>query len=110
MTDYNKQQAHCKKLEYIITILKTTNCTANTPLQERYEAISILLEQYTVSTRLAKYWMLQMATTITIFCKIKNTSYATRRAELTKVKEEIRHESKEIYETGKICAVPKERV
>ena len=42
MSDYKKLQAHCEKLERMITILKTCGCSVYDPLHKKYEVISKL--------------------------------------------------------------------
>ena len=45
MGDYRKLQSHCKKLENMITILKTCGCAVHEPLRKKYEVISDLSDK-----------------------------------------------------------------
>lgn len=58
MKDYNTLQRRVEKLENIIAILKSVDCTASAPLREKLNALESLYGQYDVHTLYAKRWML----------------------------------------------------
>ena len=108
--DYNKLKEHCKKLEIIITILKTCGCTVEAPLKQRYEIIKELHSKYSITTLCNALNVPKGSYYNHIFRnKNENSWYARRIKELTPVIEEIFNNSKQIFGAGKITAVMNDR-
>lgn len=108
--DYNKLKEHCKKLENIITILKTCGCTVEAPLKQRYEIIKELHSKYSITTLCNALNVPKGSYYNHIFRnKNENSWYARRIKELTPVIEEIFNNSKQIFGAGKITAVMNDR-
>lgn len=86
MSDYKKLQAHCKKLERMITILKTCGCSVYDPLHKKYEVISKLSGKYSIST-LCNALDVPKGSYYNHILRNKNenTLNAARREELTKL-------------------------
>jgi len=110
MGDYRKLQSHCKKLENMITILKTCGCAVYEPLRKKYEVISDLSDKYSVATLCdaldvpkGSYYNYLLRN------KNENTINADRRKKFREIIEEIYFDSKEIYGAGKIHAILKDR-
>ncbi len=110
MSDYKKLQAHCKKLENIITILKTCGCSVYEPLDKRFKVITELSDKYSVST-LCNALGVPKGSYYNHILRNKNgnTLNAARRAELTKLVGDIYFESREIYGPAKVEAVLRNR-
>ena len=110
MSDYNKLKLHCKKLEDIISIIKYSGCTANTPLKTRCEIIKSMSDAYSISALCSALDVAKGSYYNHIFRnKNGNTLAAKRIAELTPVVEEIYNKSKQIYGAGKIAAIMNDR-
>lgn len=110
MSDYKKLQAHCEKLERMITILKTCGCSVYDPLHKKYEAISKLSGKYSIST-LCNALDVPKGSYYNHILRNKNenTLNAARREELTKLIGHIYFESREIYGPAKVEAVLRNR-
>lgn len=106
--DYKKLQSHCKKLENMVTILKTCGCSVYDPLQKRYDVITELSNKYTVST-LCDALDVPKGSYYNHILRNKNedTINAERKMMFKKLIEEIYHENKETYGAGKIQAILK---
>ncbi len=110
MSDYKKLQAHCKKLENIITILKTCGCSVYEPLDKRFKVITELSDKYSVSTLCNALGVPKGSYYNHILRnKNENTLNAARREELTKLIGHIFFESREIYGPAKVEAVLRNR-
>lgn len=110
IADYNKLKMHCKKLDNIITILKSAGCTVDAPLKTRYAVIKNLSDSYSISTLCEALNVAKGSYYNHIFRnKNEDTLIAKRRAELTPVIEQIYNDSKQIYGVGKIHAIMNDR-
>ena len=110
MGDYRKLQSHCKKLENMITILKTCGFSVYDPLHERYAVISELSKKYSIATLCdaldvpkGSYYNHILRN------KNENTLNAARRVELTKLIGDIYFEAREIYGPDKVETVLRNR-
>ena len=110
MGDYRKLQSHCKKLENMITILKTCGCAVHEPLRKKYEVISDLSDKYSVAT-LCDALDVPKGSYYNYLLRNKNENIinADRRKKFREIIEEIYFDSKEIYGAGKIHAILKDR-
>lgn len=106
MTSFRILKQRCEILEKMVTVLQTSPCTPNAPLQERYEVIKNLSTTYSVNLlctalKVAKgsYYnhILRNAN--------ENTSYMRKRREITPIIEEIFNENNQIFGACKINAI-----
>lgn len=110
MGDYKKLQSHCKKIKNMLTILKTCGCSVFDLLQKRYDVITELSDNYSVSTLCGALDVPKGSYYNHILRnKNENTTYATRRVELTKIIRDIYFEGRQIYGAAKINAILRSR-
>lgn len=110
MADYNKLKMYCKKLEDMISIIKSAGCTVDAPLKTRYEVIKNMSDTYSISSLCDALDVAKGSYFNHILRnKNENTLVAKCRAELTPVIEQIYNESKQIYGAGKIHAIMRDR-
>lgn len=97
-----------KRLEGIIEILKTANCTTNAPIREKLNALESLYGQYNVHM-LCDALDVSRGTFYNHILRSKrnNTWYAKRREELRLRIQQVYDESNQIFGAGKITAVLK---
>lgn len=99
-----------KRLEEIITILKTVNCSVKDPLKIKLQALEELYGQYSVHV-LCDALEVSRGTFYNFMFRNKrdNTWYDKHREELRQKIQEIYDESNQIFGATKIVAVLKER-
>lgn len=99
-----------KRLEEIITILKTVDCSVKDPLNIKLYALVELYGQYSVHV-LCDALEVSRGTFYNFMLRNKrdNTWYAKRREELRQKIQEVYDESNQIFGAAKIVAVLKER-
>ena len=100
----------CERLTQMVEILKTASCTVNSPQAEKYHVIKELSDNYSVSL-LCETLDVPKGSYYNYLLRNKNenTLASLKRAELTPVIENIFHENNEIYGSGKIHAILKDR-
>ncbi len=111
LRDYQILKQKCERQERIIAILKTAPCTVSAPLQERLSVIEQMVsDEFNVNT-LCEALNVSKGTYYnhTLRNKRGETTYAKRRRELFPIIEEIYHESNQIYGSGKIAAIMRDR-
>ncbi len=99
-----------KRLERIVEILQSVNCTANSPLSEKLAALEQLQGKYSVHM-LCEALKVPRGTFYNFILRNKrnNTWYSKRQEELRIKIQEIYDESKQIFGAAKITAVLKEQ-
>lgn len=110
IADYQRLKEQLAKEENIIKILQTTSEFVNLPSIKKYDTITELSDQYSITTlcealKVAKgsyYNHISRA-------KRENSIHNKRRAELEPIIEEIYNTNKQIYDAGKIAAIMKDR-
>ena len=108
--DYNLLKQKCERLTQMVVILKTASCTVNSPQAEKYRVIKELSDKYSVSL-LCETFNVPKGSYYNYLLRNKNenTLASQKRAELTPVIDSIFHENNEIYGSGKIHAILKDR-
>lgn len=104
--ELRQQKKHIEKLEAIITVLKTVSCTAQAPLQERLRALEQLYGQFSVHV-LCEALDVSRGTFYNHVMRNKknNTSYESRRKELSEKIRQIYDDSHQLFGVGKVLAV-----
>lgn len=108
--DYDSLLRRCEKQSQIIAVLKSADCVASAPLQERLNALEKLYGQYSVHTLCDA----MNVTRGTFYNHIKrnkrgNSSYAKHREELKVLIQQVFDESRQTFGAEKICAVLHDR-
>lgn len=108
--DHFRLKQKCDQQEKAIEILCLAFNVESIPLADRYNFIKDLSDQYSISL-LCKTLKVAKGSYFNHILRNKNenTLAAQKRAELTPVIEKIFHESNEIYGSGKIHAILKDR-
>jgi len=104
--DYVRQKKHTRKLENMIKVLQTVNCTVMSSLQVKLEELTKLYGEYSVHV-LCDSLDVARGTFYNHVHRNKkgNNSYKARREQLSKQIKEIFEESNQIYGARKIRAV-----
>lgn len=99
-----------EKLESIIKVLKSVNCTSSSPLQDRLKALEPLYGQFSTRTLCDALEVSRGTFYNHIFRNKKtNKSYQIRRAQLSEQIRQVYEENNQIYGAKKIKAVLAER-
>lgn len=111
LRDFQILTQKCERQDRIIAILKSAPCTVSAPLQERLSVIEQMVsEEFNVNTLCEA---LNVAKGIyynhTLRNKRGETKSAQRRRRLLPIIEEIYHESNQIYGSGKIAVIMRDR-
>lgn len=108
--DYKTLLQKCERQQKIISILKSSRCTAIAPLHERFSVIEEMSNEYNVNT-LCEALNVAKGSYYNHILRNKrgNTKASQRHKELKPIIEEIYNENKQIFGTGKITAILKER-
>jgi len=106
LVDYARQKQHIEKLENIIKVLQTVNCTILSPLQTKLKELAKLYGEYSVHVLCESLNVARGTFYNHIFRnKKENSSYQTRRGKLSEHIREIYDESNQIFGARKIRAV-----
>ncbi len=106
--NYLRQKQHTVKLENMIEILRTVNCTITSPLQVKLKELEKLHGKYSVHVLCDSLDVARGTFYNHIYRNKKgNSSYVKRRENLSKKIKEIFDESNQIYGARKIKAVLK---
>lgn len=99
-----------EKLESIINVLKSVDCTVSSPLKEKLAALETLYGQYSIHT-LCDALEVSRGTFYNYIFRNKrdNSSYARRREELSRLISEIYDENRQIFGPEKIRAILTDR-
>lgn len=108
--NYTRQKSHIEKLENMIKVLQSVNCTATSPLHIKLEELTKLYGQYSVRT-LCDSLGVSSGTFYNHILRNKknNTSYQKRRYELSILIRDIFDDNHQIYGANKIHAILKSR-
>ena len=108
--EFTALKKRVKKLEGIIQVLKSVDCTISAPLQDKLKALEALYGQFSVHT-LCDALEVPRGTFYNHILRNKkeNKSYQFRRTELSEQIRQIYDESAQIYGAKKISAVLKSR-
>ena len=108
--ELSKLEKQILRLEQIIEVLKTVNCTATSPMQEKLNELEKLHGQYSVHV-ICEALDVPRGTFYNHILRNKreNKSYQFRRAQLSEQIMEVYNESNQIYGARKIKAVLAER-
>ena len=98
-----------EKLEGIIQVLKSVDCTVSAPLQDKLKALETLYGQFSVHTLCDALEVPRGTFYNHILRNKKKKSYQLRRTELSEQIRQIYDESDQIYGAKKISAVLKSR-
>jgi len=110
MHTFNLMKQKCERLTQMVEILKTAPCTVNSPRIEKYEAIKELSSKYSISL-LCEAFDVPKGSYFNYLLRNKNgnTLAAQKREELKPIIETIFHNNNEIFGSGKIHAILKDR-
>lgn len=110
VVSYKRLQGKVKRLEEIIQIYKTVNCSYNSPLKEKLYALEKLYGQHSVHI-LCEALDVSRGTFYNHILRNKkqNTVYVQRKEELREKIQKIYDDSNQIFGAGKIMAVLKEQ-
>ena len=108
--EFIKMSKRVKRLEKIIEVLKTVNCTNHAPLQEKLPELALLHDQYSVRV-LCEALDVDRGTYYNHILrnKKKNTSYQIRRSMLGEKIKDVFHDNNEIFGASKIKAILSEQ-
>lgn len=108
--EFSALKKRVEKLEGIIQVLKSVDCTVSAPLQDKLKALETLYGQFSVHT-LCDALEVPRGTFYNHILRNKkeNKSYQLRRTELSEQIRQIYDESDQIYGAKKISAVLKSR-
>ena len=98
-----------EKLESIIQVLKSVDCTVSAPLQDKLKALAALYGQFSVHTLCDAFEVSRTFYNHILRNKKENKSYQFRRTELSEQIRQVYEESDQIYGAKKISAVLKSR-
>lgn len=106
LKDYNTLQRRVEKLETIVTILKSVDCTTSAPLRDKLNALEPLYGQYDVHT-LCQALDVDRGTFYNHIKRNKrdNAWFEKRRVEYRILIQEIFDEHRQIFGTDKIRAI-----
>lgn len=106
--NYTHLKKHLDKLESMVKVLQTVNCTATSPLQIKLQELTKLYGQYSVRT-LCNSLEVSRGTFYNHILRNKkdNTSYQKRRDELSILVKDIFEDNHQIYGANKIHAILK---
>ena len=108
--EFSALKKRVEKLEGIIQVLKSVDCTVSAPLQDKLKALETLYGQFSVHTLCDALEVPRGTFYNHIFRnKKENKSYQLRRTELSEQIRQIYDESDQIYGAKKISAVLKSR-
>lgn len=109
-SDLRKLENKVKRLEGIVEILQSVDCTANSPLDEKLTALELLYGKYSVHM-LCDALKVPRGTFYNFIFRNKrdNTLYSKRQEELRIKIQEIYDENNQIFGAEKITAVLKEQ-
>ena len=110
MHTFNLLKQKCERLTQMVEILKTASCTVNSPRIEKYETIKELSCKYSISL-LCETFDVPKGSYFNYLLRNKNenTLAAQKKAELKPVIEKIFLDNNEIFGSGKIHAILKDR-
>ena len=104
--NYARQKKHMAKLENMIKVLQTANCTVNSPLQVKLKELEKLYGEYSVHVLCESLDVARGTFYNHIYRNKKDkNSYQKRREELSKQIKGVFEESNQIYGARKIRAV-----
>lgn len=108
--EFSALKKRVEKMESIIQVLKSVDCTVSAPLQDKLKALEVLYGQFSVHT-LCDALEVPRGTFYNHILrnKKKNKSYQFRRTELSEQIRQIYDESDQIYGAKKISSVLKSR-
>lgn len=110
MHTFNLLKQKCERLAQMVEILKAVPCTVSSPRIEKYETIKELSSKYSISL-LCETLDVPKGSYFNYLLRNKNdnTLAAQKRKELKPVIEKIFHDNNEIFGSGKIHAILKDR-
>ena len=109
-SSFRRLEDKVKRLEWIIEILQSVNCSVNSPLDEKLDALERLYGKYSVHM-LCEALKVPRGTFYNFILRNKrdNTWYSKRQEELRIKIQEIYDENNQIFGAAKIAAVLKDQ-
>lgn len=110
LREFSESKRKVERLNRIITILQSVNCSANSPLQERLKVIEELSSEYNVNTLCEALKVAKGTYYNHIFRNKRDKSQFSLKCEILKpIIQEIYDESHQIFGPSKITSILNER-